>query len=263
MPAAPDFAVRRFQSAAAHYVAGRAPYPPALFARTAELVELTPRDRLLDLGCGPGQIAAGFAPFVGAVVAMDPEPAMLALARKRLAAVPNADVVAGSSEELGPGLGRFRIVTIGRAFHWMDRERTLARLDALIEPGGAVILFGDERPDIPENAWLKGYRALLDPYRQDDDGRPRRRTPPHVSVLLASAFSRLERISVMARRALDVDGLVEQALSRSATSRARLGDAADTMVADIRSHAPAWSADGHYTEMLWSTALVARRPHDG
>jgi predicted RNA methylase len=64
MPVAPDFAVRRFQSAAAHYCAGRAPYPAALITRTAELLKLDRRDRIMDLGCGPAQLAIGFAPFL-------------------------------------------------------------------------------------------------------------------------------------------------------------------------------------------------------
>src|SRR5260370_22642987 len=50
MSAAPDFAIRRFQSAAAHYSAGRAPYPAALIARTVELLRLDTHDRLMDLG---------------------------------------------------------------------------------------------------------------------------------------------------------------------------------------------------------------------
>src|SRR5262245_6291519 len=99
MPAAPDFAVRRFQSAAAHYCAGRAPYPAGLIARTAELLQLGPHDRIMDLGCGPAQLAVAFAPFVGRVLALDPEPAMLALAREAALGVPNVEVIEGRSED--------------------------------------------------------------------------------------------------------------------------------------------------------------------
>src|SRR5258708_8670593 len=74
MPAAPDFAVRRFQSAAAHYCAGRAPYPAALIARTVELLRLDKHDRIMDFGCGPAQLALAFAPFCGEVLALDPTP---------------------------------------------------------------------------------------------------------------------------------------------------------------------------------------------
>jgi len=43
----------------------------------AQLCSLTRRHRILDLGCGPGQLAIAFAPYAASVVAIDPEPKML------------------------------------------------------------------------------------------------------------------------------------------------------------------------------------------
>jgi SAM-dependent methyltransferase len=264
MPAAPDFAIRRFQSAAAHYVAGRAPYPPELIARTASILGLERGHRILDLGCGPAQLAIAFAPYVGGVLALDPEPAMLALARESARPFANVQVAQGSSQDLGPSLGMFRAAVIGRAFHWMDREETLRRFQMLLEPGGAVVLFGDERPELSENAWIKAYEALLERYAGDDADRQRRRSSaflPHLSVLLDSAFCRLERISTIRRRTFGLEALLDRALSMSSTSRARLGDRADQMVEELRREAATWSSDGVLTEVLASNALIATR-HD-
>lgn len=83
---------------------------------------------------------------------------------------------------------------------------------------------------------------------------------PHVGVLLASAFPRLERLGVIARRTVTVEGLVERALSQSSTSRARLGEGADAMAAEIRREAEGWERGGPLTEVLASSALIARRP---
>jgi trans-aconitate methyltransferase len=58
------FEPRRFRTAAAHYLAGRVAYPPRLISRVAEICGLEASGRLLDLGCGPGQLAKAFAPFV-------------------------------------------------------------------------------------------------------------------------------------------------------------------------------------------------------
>jgi SAM-dependent methyltransferase len=263
MPAAPDFSVRRFQSAAAHYCAGRAPYPAALVARTAELLRLDRHHRIMDLGCGPAQLALAFAPFCGEVLALDPEPAMLTLAREAAQGVPNVRVVEGGSEDLGPQLGTFRAVTIGRAFHWMDRRETLRRLESLLSGDGAVVLFGDDRRRIPENAWVNEFDALLERYSSDDEDRRVRKSDafvPHVSVLLDSAFNRLEQISVIARHQVTTEGLIERALSQSSTSRARLGARADELIAEIRAQAATWSPNGLFTEVLTSSALIARRP---
>lgn len=263
MTAAVDFETRRFQTAAAHYLAGRPPYPDALIARAAELVGLTPADRLLDLGCGPAQLALAFAPFVGSVTAMDPEPEMLRLARTAAKGAANVEVVEGRSETLRPELGRFKAVVIGRAFHWMDRAATLEALDKLIEPGGAVVLFGDDHPDYPQNRRIRQYTAWLETYSADDQTRRHRLSPSyprHPSVLLDSPFSRLEQIAIIERRPVSLQVLTDRALSLSSTSRARLGDKADELVAELGRRMAAWEAEGPMEEVLSSSALIARRP---
>src|SRR5262249_28466183 len=53
-----------------------------------------------DLGCGPGPVAEATAPYVGRVVAVDPPPAMLRAARKRLARFTSVEVKAGALEAL-------------------------------------------------------------------------------------------------------------------------------------------------------------------
>ena len=263
MTAAADFETRRFQSAAAPYLAGRPAYPDALIARTAELVGLTPDDRLLDLGCGPAQLALAFRPFVGPVVAMDPEPEMLRLARAATKHVTKIEVVEGRSEALSLAMGRFKAVVIGRAFHWMDRAATLAALDALIEPSGAVVLFGENHPDYPQNRRIRDYTAWLETFSTDDQVRQHRLSaayPKHAAVLLESPFSALEQIAIIDRRPLTVQILTDRALSLSSTSRARLGDKADELTAELALRMAAWEAEGPMEEVLSSFALIARRP---
>jgi ubiquinone/menaquinone biosynthesis C-methylase UbiE len=216
------------------------------------------RHRLLDLGCGPGQLARAFAPKVGSVLGIDPEPEMLALARQDSA--PNVSWRQGSSHDLGPGFGRFQLVTMGRSFHWMDRVETLQRLDGMIDPGGAVVLFRDNHPDLPENAWRGEFRTLIAHY---EESRPVHRSPdwvPHISVLFDSPFSALEEIAVIERRHAPAETLIERALSMSSTSRARIGDRADQLAAELRTLLARLAPDGTFTEIVATTALIARRP---
>ena len=258
---APDFEARRFQTAAAHYLAGRPPYPEALIARVVQLVGLTRQDRVLDLGCGPGQLARAFAAHLCEVVAMDPEPQMLAIARELAQGVPNMQVVQGRSDELDDRHGRFKAVVIGRAFHWMDREQTLRDLDRIIEPGGVVVLVGEEYAKTPENRRVDEFQALDRAWSADDRSHPilQTRKRPHVSYLLASRFSRLEQISVIQRHAITLQILSDRLLSFSSTSRARLGDRADEMLAELARKFGEWEAEGPMEEVLASTALVAFR----
>ena len=260
-PAA-DFEARRFQTAAAHYLAGRPPYPEALIARVVQLIGMTRQDRVLDLGCGPGQLARAFAAHVGEAVAMDPEPEMLAIAREMAAGVANMQVAQGRSDELDGRHGRFKAVVIGRAFHWMDREETLRILDGLIEPGGAVVLIGEATLKIPENRRMEEFNQLDRAWSADDRSHPihKSRERPHTSVLLASPFSRLEQIDVIQRHPLTLQSLTDRLLSFSSTSRARLGDKADGMLAELAGKVSEWEAEGPMEEVLAATALMAFRP---
>jgi ubiquinone/menaquinone biosynthesis C-methylase UbiE len=71
----------RFASTVELYEHFRPPYPVEFFRTVAEKLKLTKRHGLIDLGTGPGLLALGFAPYVGRVVGVDPEPGMLAAAR--------------------------------------------------------------------------------------------------------------------------------------------------------------------------------------
>jgi trans-aconitate methyltransferase len=261
---ADTFETRRFRTAAAHYVAGRPPYSPRLIRRVVELCGLRREHRMLDLGCGPGLLAVAFAPFVREVVGVDPEPEMLRAAAAR-GAPANVTWIEAASHDLGPRFGAFFLATMGRSFHWMDRADTLRRLDAMIEPGGAVALFHDSHPNVPDNAWYAAWREVMDRYAAGDTARGRSRSPGwvrHEAVLLDSAFAELEEIAVIERRRVDVETLIDRALSMSTTSRARLGARADDLVRDIRELIARIAPDGSVTEVITTMALIARRPRD-
>lgn len=261
IPYQPD----RFKQAAQHYLNGRPAYSPALIRRVAASCGLDGTHRLLDLGCGPGQLSLAFAPFVGAALALDPEPEMLRIAATFSAGLaPNIEHRQGSSYDVSPELGRFRLVVIGRAFHWMDRADTLRRLDALIEPGGALALFGTRLPEVPaEDAWQREYRQLIDTYANDDPARAQRRSgtwESHETVLLASPFPVLERIALIERRRTPLEHLLARALSMSSLSRQRLGARLDELLEKIEQLVKPHACDGHVHETVESSALIARRP---
>jgi SAM-dependent methyltransferase len=257
------FDPNRFRASVAHYRAGRPPYPPALIRRVAEQVGLGEAHHVLDLGCGPGPLAIGFAYFAGTVIGLDPEPQMLAAAVAAAQGLtPNASFRQGSSYDLDRRLGRFRLVTMGRSFHWMDRAETLRRLDPMIEAEGAVALFHGNHLDVPENEWTKEWRAITDRYAADDLHHARRRTETwlsHEAMLLASVFCRLDRISLVARQEVTTESLIERALSMSSLSRARLGERTEQLVRELTALLARRAPAGTLSEVLEWSALIARR----
>jgi ubiquinone/menaquinone biosynthesis C-methylase UbiE len=253
----------RFHAAARHYLKGRPPYAADLIRRVVQLCGVGPTSRVLDLGCGPGPLALAFAPLVGEVIGIDPEPEMLRVAREEAArAGVSVGFREGSSRELGADLGTFRLVAIGRAFHWMNRQETLLRLDRILEPEGAVVLFGDDHPKVPDNRWVAAFERLIDRYAAADTARATRRAPDwprHEAVLLDSPFPRLERISVIERRATPVERFVDRALSLSSVSLDLTGERSDELSRETRAAMAAFAKDGRVTEVVESEALIARR----
>jgi SAM-dependent methyltransferase len=256
------FDPQRFRSAAAHYLAGRPSYAPALPGLVARSCGLDGSGWALDLGCGPGQLARAFAPYVSRVLAVDPEPEMLAVG-EGLTTGASIEYRQGSSQDLSPEMGQFRLVTIGRAFHWMDRAETARRLDHMVDPGGAIVLFRVDHLDVPANRWLDRYQGVLDASLKSGV-RSAWKQPgwvKHEAVLLESPFSALERIGVIEQVRTPVGSLLDRALSMSATTHARLGDdGANRLRDEVTAVLGEVAEDGLVAEVLESIALIARRP---
>ncbi len=255
------WASTRFRSAAQYYLSGRPSYSSLLIRRVVELCALNSTHKMLDLGSGPGQLAVAFAPFVGEVIALDPESEMLRVGRENAFGHFKIKFVLGGSYDLGPRFGRFQVATIGRAFHWMDRPATLKLLDSMVESDGAVILF-DSHPEVSGNSWHKSYERLLERYAKGDIERQKRRSPEwlkHEAILLGSPFHQIEHLSIVERRFTAVERFVDRALSLSCTSRGRLGAKADEMAKEIQQLMTGYASGGEVAEIVESTALVARR----
>ncbi len=255
----------RFTSAIPHYIAGRPPYSERLLQWLAREVALSPVSRVLDLGCGPGSLSLPLAGLAGTVIAIDPDAAMIAAGEKAaLAAGLEIAWRVGSSFDLSADLAPLDLVTIGRAFHWMDREATLARLDELVRPGGAIALVNTELHAHGNSTWLLAFEELRRSHGRFDafyHTRKGEAWEEHVSVLMRSAFCDLSRISVFDAQVADVDTLVARALSFSANSPACLGEEGRVAYErEIRAKMLELEPSGRFPEIVESVAFIARRP---
>jgi ArsR family transcriptional regulator len=94
-----------------------------------------------DLGCGTGHVAESLAPFVAQVVAVDGSDAMLAEARRRLAAHRNVRVLQGDMESLPMDDEMLDAAVVALVLHHLpDPARALAEMARVLRPGGRILV---------------------------------------------------------------------------------------------------------------------------
>jgi len=283
----PEYQVKERASEAPAYIGveGTRPYAGAgwYYAEyrdrvSAELISILAgqlgwsiRDRVIDLGAGPGQLSLIVAPFVAEVVAIEPEPDMLAEGERRAAMtnVNNVRFVAGSSDDLPKlrsSLGPFRAALMGQSFHWMvDKDRVLEDLGAMIDDDDGAIAFVTPRMVSISDE----LRAAQDVARQilerhlvnvPPGPHPNGRHDPFEQILRRSPFPRIERIERIyeTRMRPTIESILgyEYTISHVLT---RLGDKRKAFEHEARAALNWVNSVGEVSVMRRDEALIGRR----
>jgi SAM-dependent methyltransferase len=254
----------RFATTVHLYEQFRPPYPLKFFRQIAEHLALTKQHALIDLGTGPGLLALGFADYAGRVVAVDPEPAMLAAARRAVRdAGRDVQLVEGRAEDLPDDIGRFDLVTIGRALHWLDEAALGPLFERLVSPGGVLAVCASFSAKDGRNAWLEEFDAARRAWSNErlwSESRSGHRVHRELASLLEpTTFEAAEVIRVETTKETCVADLAQRVLTYSSSSPAVLGARVEAMLRDVQAPLRPLSRDGVVTEIVTSTAQIARR----
>lgn len=116
-------------------------YPPAILTAVLARVPDSGTIRILEVGCGTGQATRLFAALGQPLLATDLSPALVAVARERLAAFPNVQFAVGAFEQLALPPGAYDLLVSAQAFHWVDLAIALPKAHRVLVAGGTLALF--------------------------------------------------------------------------------------------------------------------------
>ncbi len=249
------------------YARYRAGYPATAVAALAARTGLDATQDVVDVGCGTGQLTLPLARHARSVQAIDPLAAMLDHGRAAAAAagLDNIRWLEGDATQLRtlvrPGA---RLATFAASFHWTDRAAALADLDAVLQPGGSVVVVDDDLDDARQPDWVHAITAVRARYPglEPAPGAVHGSLPtPHLQVLQESAFSDVHVSTWAWSRQLTVDEVVGLQLSYSFSTPALLGDRLGAFCKDVRAAVGALHPAGLVAEPVRLAVLVAARPH--
>jgi len=254
-----------FSGTAWHYARYRPGYPQLFFDEVVRRFRLDGSERLLDLGCGTGQLILPLAEHVVEAVGIDPEPEMLAEAARKAQAdgITNVTWAQGSSSDLPGDFGHFRLVTMGRSFHWMDRVQVLAALDDMVDDSGGLVIANDSCLVRPTTAWQQTIEDIQHQFPQLDqqtgsmtrfDG-----DEPHEQVLARSPFRHVHQQVYEFDRTWTIPQIIGYLYSTSLPLRRLLGERRPDFEQAITTELLEIDSTGRYIEPVALQVLFAAK----
>jgi SAM-dependent methyltransferase len=203
-----ELAAKGFGSAADVYERARPGYAADAVAWVCERLGIGVGRTVLDLGAGTGKLTRDLVSTGARLIAVEPLDEMRA---KLVEAVPAAEVVAGTAEELPLPHASVDAVVCAQAFHWFKPDLALPEIHRVLRPGGAIALLWNSR-DLSDSI-QKRIDEVLEPMR----GEAERYWNGDAEGLLEASplFGPVEHRTWPGEQRVTVEELLEVVASRS------------------------------------------------
>ncbi len=247
-------------------------YRPGIPENVADVLDAaapngTPR-RLLDVGTGTGLVVEALLGRFNDVIATDNDADMLAAAETALRPLlpdgTELQLQEVTAEEFTPPAGwRADLVTICRAFHWLDQAAVLARLDTQVSPNGAVAIFGDNSFWVATSPWKAAVRSVI----QDFLGEQRRagqstfqhHNRPYSDIMRESPFNQVEEFTVPVTRTWTAASILGYLYSTSFAAPHLFGERLDEFDRTVRATLAPFSDSDTFDEDNEFLIRIGRR----
>ncbi len=247
-------------------------YRPGIPQDVADILDVaaparSPR-RLLDVGTGTGLVVEALLGRFDDIIAIDNDPDMLAAAeaalRPQLPAGTDLLLQQVTAEEFTPPPGwQADLVTICRAFHWLDQAAVLARLDTQVSPDGAVAIFGDNSFWTATSPWKAAVRSVIQNFlgeqRRAGTSTFQHHNRPYSDIMRESPFRQVEELTVPVTRTWAADSILGYLYSTSFAAPHLFGDRIDEFDQAVRATLTQFTATDTFEEDNEFLIRIGRR----
>ena len=139
----------------------------AIWRVLASVADWTGRD-VLDIGCGSGFHLPRFAATARHVTGVEPHPPLVELAKKRVAGLPAAEVLAGSAQRLPLPDASVDVAHARTAYFFGPGcEPGLAEAERVLRPGGVLVIVDLDVRHRPYGDWMRADLPTYEPVEVD------------------------------------------------------------------------------------------------
>lgn len=275
----PNLRSDAFVGAAEDYARYRMPYPNSLLQSfRVEAALPAGGARLIDLACGPGRLTLAIADRFDEVLAVDLEPEMIETGKREAKhrGVNHICWSVGRDEDFDAPTGCFDLVTIGEAFHRVDRPCIAAKAFGWLKAGAAFVTLGMENAahvsthrltssDLP---WRRTLAEIVRRFVGTPAARTGAKPNPTLDEGIADQEALLREsgfIDVASRdftfaHTWNLPDLLGNLRSTSVLSRHALGARHAAFEAELSEALLAIEPSGRYAEQISCGYTLARKP---
>ncbi|MGW6482719.1 class I SAM-dependent methyltransferase [Streptomyces sp. NPDC055059] len=227
--------------------------------------------RLLDVGTGTGLVAEALLGRFDDIIAIDNDADMLAAAesalRPKLPAAAHLSLVESTAEDFTPPSDwQAELVTICRAFHWLDQASVLNLLDRQVAPDGVVAIFGDNSFWAAGSDWKEAVRDVVKSFlgeeRRAGSGTFQHHNRPYSEIMEESPFNEVEEVRVPVERTWNADSILGYLYSTSFAAPHLFGDRLKEFEVAVKGRLADFSDDDTFPEDNEFLIRLGRRGRD-
>ena len=153
-----------FNEVAVEYDRNRPTYPDALVDQACEVAGIGDGDRVLEIGCGTGQLTRSLLARGLRVTALEPGDQLIRVAEENLKDAGDVEFVDARLEDVQLARGSYEAVFSASAIHWVDPDLGWRMIADALAPGGTLALiqyFGlrEQRSVDDQEALLSALRT--------------------------------------------------------------------------------------------------------